>query len=212
MVASGNTTSITTITVIVTIVTTILTGLFQLLSVWYNHMLNKRKKSLKPKLHDVVKNSLTIDKILFEILQECVADRVIFARFHNGGTFIDGVPIDKFSVANEVYTSDEMSVSLQLQNVLLSTRPSAMYELLFTDSFFREDTSTYTSGFEKMLFNYDVKSIYMFLIKDLDDKPIGFVELSYINNKNVLDEESKLFIKLQHNKILKLAQYRNESK
>lgn len=203
--------SITKITVIVTILTTILTGLFQILSVWYKYILDNRKKKSKPTLHDVIKNSLDIDKSLFEIMQECKADRVIFARFHNGGTFIDGVPIDKFTVANEVYNKDDYSVSLELQNVLLSTRPAAMYELLFTDEFIREDTSKYNAGFEKMLFNYDVKSIYMFLIKDLEDKPIGFIELTYINAPVSLDHTKIAFAKSYHNSILKLAQYKNES-
>lgn len=204
-------TSITTITIIVAILTTVLTGLFQLLCVWYKHILENRKKKNKPSLHDVIKHSLDIDKNLFEIMQECEADRVLFARFHNGGTFIDGVPIDKFTVANEVYVKDDYSVSLKLQNVLLSTRPSAMYELLFTDEYIREDTSKYNAGFEKILFNYDVKSIYMFLIKDLEDKPIGFIELSYINAPKTLDIEQISTAKSYHNTILKLAQYKDDA-
>jgi len=192
------------------IITTILTGGFKILELWYqNRLKNKAKKNRTP-LKDVAKFSLDLDQVLFDIMRKTGADRVFFARFHNGGTFIDGIPMDKFTVTNEVYSFGQSKISPLLQNVLLSTRSSIMYELLFEYEFKREDTSKYTDGFEKMVLDQNIKSIYMFLISDLNDMPIGFIEVSFINKIKTLDLCEIMFIKDQHNEILKLSTYKDD--
>lgn len=203
---------VTILTVGAAIVTTVLTGTFRLLELWYNNRLARQKKDNKPKLKDVVKNSLEIDKLLYTIMTDFDADRVLFARFHNGGTFIDGVPIDKFTVTNEVFKGDAESISLLLQNVVLSNRAAMIYELLFCGSFLRQDLSQYDNNFEKMSYKNDIKSIYVFLIKDLDDSPIGFIELSYIKNVKKLSTSDINEIKSTHNQILKLSKHKDDSK
>lgn len=188
------------------IITTILTGGFKILEIWYQNRIKNIDKKNKTPLGLVAKYSMDIDQILFDILKKTKCDRVFFARFHNGGAFIDNIPMDKFSVTNEVHSIGYSKISHVLQNILLSTRAPIMYELLYMDEFLRPDTND-GSDLLKIMFDDSVKSVYMFLIRDLDDMPIGFIEISYMKDIHELGLCDILFIKKQHNDILRLAKY-----
>lgn len=183
----------------------------KLMEMWWQEYKMQKKKANRPKLVDVAKYSMEIDKILYDFTNKMGATRAMVARFHNGGQFINNIQMDKFSVTNEISTCEhEHSISQRMQNILLSNYSSVMYELLFNNKYFKPDTKECDPDFRREMELDKIKSIYFFLIKDIDETPIGYISLSFHKTKKELSNDDISYIWSKHNPILNFLHYKNE--
>lgn len=164
---------------ITTIICTIIT------SIW-------NKQSHQNKLNKV--SIINKSKLFLELQQTCGtikkdidANAVYIAYFHNGDYYKNGLSIDKFSVVAEDYdeciTFNNTSYIRSYQNTSIQQIIFIYHKLLSESRYYIHNTNntntTIDSIFYKDLLCRNVKSSYMFLIKNEDDKPIGFIACEY---------------------------------
>ena len=66
------------------------------------------------------KNHQEINEVLNELRNVLSAERAQVGQFHNGGDYLDGSPVKRFSVSYESFRSGSQPMAPQMQSVLLS--------------------------------------------------------------------------------------------
>jgi hypothetical protein len=66
------------------------------------------------------KNHQEINEVLNELRNVLSAERAQVGQFHNGGDYLDGSPVKRFSVSYESFRSGSQPMAPQMQGVLLS--------------------------------------------------------------------------------------------
>ena len=66
------------------------------------------------------KNHQEINEVLNELRNVLDAERAQVGQFHNGGDYLDGSPVKRFSVSYESFRSGSQPTAPQMQGVLLS--------------------------------------------------------------------------------------------
>ncbi len=66
------------------------------------------------------KNHQEINEVLNELRNVLDAERAQVGQFHNGGDYLDGSPVKRFSVSYESFKSGSQPMAPQMQGVLLS--------------------------------------------------------------------------------------------
>ena len=66
------------------------------------------------------KNHQEINEVLNELRNVLSAERAQIGQFHNGGDYLDGSPVKRFSVSYESFRSGSRPMAAQMQGVLIS--------------------------------------------------------------------------------------------
>ncbi len=66
------------------------------------------------------KNHQEINEVLNELRNVLSAERAQIGQFHNGGDYLDGSPVKRFSVSYESFKSGSLPMAGQMQGVLIS--------------------------------------------------------------------------------------------
>lgn len=181
----------------------IVTGFFKVMELRINSK-NKKTPPTTTDLIDISKNNLKIDKQLWDILNIFDAEKVTLSRFHNGGNFISGISMDKFTATNEVSKNTDLPSSMaQHKNILLSGMPDVMYELFFQDKFFTTDSEVIeNTHLYNSVESAKIDNLYMFIIKNLSGNHEAFITI-YNANAKITDNHFTAVWK-RHNNILSL--------
>lgn len=163
------------------IITAIITGLFMLI----NTLINKYDKHKKKQLSKEDKSLyyIELDKISYTIRKDLNADGVYIAYFHNGGNFINGISMDKYSVVGEDYASHLNSYKAIYKDKLVNNFPYLFHNLITKNRHYIDSVESYM--FKDTMYKDELKfrninSTYTFLIKDPVKKtPLGFVSIEY---------------------------------
>lgn len=171
------------------------------------------KERLFPRLE---KQVLTIDKsnsylkldIICHKIREAVnSEGVYIAYFHNGGHFINGVGMDKYTVVGEDYSANLKSYKSQYRDILVNNFSYLFHNLLVANRHYIEDVDRNPNkdkGYKEDLKDRDIKSTYTFLIKDvIKGDPIGFISIEY-KQTNCFSKESEAYIWKHQNEISNL--------
>ena len=166
------------------LITIIITNLFTLFTIWLKEYWIKRKlskTSLTPK--DRSELFLKLTQTCGQIRNDLGANGVYIAYFHNGDYYKNGLSIDKFTVVAEDYdTKVKTSYTSKYQMINISYI-TYLYHRLLTDGRFYMDSilesDTVDSSYKDDLLKRKMSSTYAFLIKDGNEKPIGFISLEY---------------------------------
>lgn len=158
-----------------------------MLSIWFKDYIEKKSK-LKSAISREDKSLfyLEMDKTCNVIREFLKADGSYLAYFHNGGTFTNGIPMDKFTVVGEDY--NEIIHCQSYKKIYYSTMINyfayAYHRLLTTGRYGAFNINDVSDlSFRSDMIKRRVNSFYMFLIKDpVSDKPIGFFVLEYTNS------------------------------
>ena len=103
------------------IIVAIITGCFMLA----NTYLSKEHKSKRSRISKLDKSLyyIELDKICFNIRNALKCDGVYIAYFHNGGNFINGISMDKYSVVGEDYSPNLNSYKAIYKDKLVNNFP-----------------------------------------------------------------------------------------
>ena len=177
------------------IIVAIITGCFMLA----NTYLSKEHKSKRSRISKLDKSLyyIELDKICFNIRKALKCDGVYIAYFHNGGNFVNGISMDKYSVVGEDYSVNLNSYKAIYKDKLVNNFPYLFHNLIVADRHCitsTEDYSFHDKMYRDELNNRNINSAYTYLIKDPVKKtPLGFVSLEYIQ-KVTLNETDERFI------------------
>jgi GAF domain-containing protein len=156
------------------------------------HFIDKKSKK-KDMIADACEVSSAVVLKLDEIKEEYSADRVWIAQFHNGGHFYPtGKSIAKFSVFYETVEAGASSIQTNLQNIPVNLFSKSINYLL-KDEMIRiadfKDETLATYGLKYFAEENGTKSQYLFSIRSLDGKFIGFMSVDYTKKKTRLTDQ-----------------------
>jgi len=148
-------------------------------------------------LRDAIAHNELIEQQLDAMLQELECDQIYIAQFHNGGHFYPtGKSIQKFSVFYEVNTPEAISLKNIYQNIPTSLFSKILAALYEHGEIHVEDMSLGNPyNLESFCQDNIAKSIYLFTIKDLDDRIIGLMGINFINKKHKFVKDEWIFIR-----------------
>ena len=189
------------------------TALNQTFGIWFKAYLDRRKKRNLIPMDKKLAFNLESDRLCLRLRKLLMADRVFLANFHNGGQFKSGVSIDKFTVVGEDYTDDAgISLKRVYDNTLLSYAPFTFHKLLVEGHHYVEDVHCmHDKAMRKDLMARGVKSLYLFMIKDLTGEPLGFIEIAF-NCQHSIDDAQKISIWSYHNEFLNVIKMQKHEK
>ncbi len=156
------------------------------------HFIDKKSKK-KDMVADACEVSSSVVVKLDEIKEEYSADRVWIAQFHNGGHFYPtGKSIAKFSVFYETVEAGASSIQSNLQNIPVNLFSKSINYLL-KDEMIRiadfKDETLATYGLKYFAEDNGTKSQYLFSIRSIDGKFIGFMSVDYTKKKTKLSDQ-----------------------
>ena len=173
--------------IIVVLITNTFTLIGSILVIWLREYYIKRKL-LSNTLSPIDKSELylRLTRICGDIKNDLKANGVYIAYFHNGDYFKNGLSIEKFTVVAEDY--DEIIGISYISTY--ANKPiqyvTYLYHRLLTDGrCYKKDIpqlKMIDTVYKQDCINRHVNSTYSFLIKDGDEKPIGFISVEYIDN------------------------------
>lgn len=165
----------------------IITNLFTLASIWLRDYL-KTKQLHKTILSPIDRSELFIrlTQICGQIRNDLKANGVYIAYFHNGDHFKNGMSIDKFTVVAEDYDNKLKGSYICKYQMITINYINYLYHRLLTDGrCYKENISELDmidNNYKEDLLKRGIYSSYSFLIKDDNEKPIGFISLEYNNS------------------------------
>lgn len=176
------------------IITAIITSTATLLGVYL-------KDWLFPKLArqrlSVTKSNcyIELDKVCADIRDTINAKAVYIAYFHNGGHFINGVAMDKYTVVGEDYDISVTSYKRIFKDILVNNFSYLFHDLLVRNRHYITNVDTHKfqdKCYAEELQQRNMKSAYTFIIKDpVKNTPLGFISLEYDKAEgfNINDEK-----------------------
>ena len=155
-----------------------------------------RKKHPNP-LKEAFDLNDSVNTQLEDILHELKCDTVSILQFHNGGHFYPtGKSIQKFSVFYEQTTPRASSIARDLQNVPCSVFPKSLLSIYNNNSL---SIPSFDGGYDiydldTFSVNYDTKSLYMFALKDLNNKLVAMLYIGYSENEHTLSADEVSYL------------------
>jgi hypothetical protein len=160
-----------------------------------------KKRIINKRDHDPLKDAIEHNEIIEQqldaIMQELNCDQIYIAQFHNGGHFYPtGKSIQKFSVFYEVSTPDITPLKNTYQNIPTSLFSKVLSGLYEQGEINVEDMSTGNIyNLESFCQDNVAKSVYLFTIKDLDNRIIGVMGINFITKKHRFIKDEWIFIR-----------------
>lgn len=136
-------------------------------------------------------NASKIQQLIYHMLNELDAERISVFEYHNGGKTLTGVDFRKCS---NTYEATQLGISAlyrDYQNIPIST--NFLWNKLLLDkepiniSNMEDIKSTDRSAYSILKSQY-IKSYYSNLILDYDNKPIGFIVVTYYLKQTELND------------------------
>lgn len=164
----------------------IITNLFTLTTIYLREYWIKKQLS-KTILSPIDRSELFIrlTQICGQIRNDLKANGVYIAYFHNGDHFKNGLSIDKFTVVAEDYDNKLKGSYISKYQMITINYINYLYHRLLTDGrCYKEnivELDMIDNNYKEDLLKRKIHSSYSFLIKDDNEKPIGFISLEYIS-------------------------------
>jgi len=165
-------------------------GIIGSLILWGLERFFKRKKR-KSSIEYSIEHDKRIVKKIKDILEEFDADRAKVFRFHNGGAFLpDLKSMKKFSCIYEIDGKNVAPSQLELQNLHISMLHNPLSQLIETNEYLQPFVENMEDISEKYFFSdIGIKSMYAFLIRNINNDAIGFLSIDYVNKTVELTED-----------------------
>lgn len=169
------------------IITIIITNLFTIITIYLREYWIKKQFN-KTVLSPIDRSELFIrlTQICGQIRNDLKANGVYIAYFHNGDYFKNGMSIDKFTVVAEDYDNKVKMSYISKYQMITINYINYLYHRLLTDGrCYKEnivELDMIDNNYKEDLIKRKIYSSYSFLIKDDNEKPIGFISLEYTSN------------------------------
>lgn len=151
--------------------------------------LDIRSAKLKSDLEELIGEEdlgkmIAVNDFIEDMRQRYGFDRVSICQFHNGGKFLNGKSMKKFSMTYEMASPGIEKIKRKYQNVLVSEFPRLFAAMLKTDFMIITTESTeYPDIVREMEVNGIVQSVKV-VIRGLRGDILGFISCHNIGNHN----------------------------
>jgi hypothetical protein len=126
---------------------------------------------------------MAIDDILNKLRIELMATDIYIGRFHNGGNFVNGTRMKKFSITYcKAVSSQKELVKWYMYDKFTSHWPAVFDMLYAMGEFYCPDIGeAKDTNFRRDMARFEFKSIYMYLISQPDAMrtPEAFIAINY---------------------------------
>jgi len=128
---------------------------------WLDARAAAKKSAVDERMHmDEMGEMIAVQEFIEEIREEYGFDRVSICQFHNGGKFLNGRSMKKFSMTYEATSPGIEKIKRKYQNVLVSEFPKLIAALLQLDFLVvRDDTEEYPQLRREMQANGIVQAV-----------------------------------------------------
>ena len=131
-----------------------------------------------------------VQKIICRLKHDLSASKIIIARFHNGGTYVNGLPMKKFTVSHETAGYYGIPMMDHFVSILNSRYPEAFAQLATLGEYYIYDSNDCPDlNFKRDMEKYCYKATYLFLMKQFDGKEDGFIGVNFVHTKVMRKEE-----------------------
>jgi len=151
--------------------------------------LDIRSAKLKSDLEELIGEEdlgkmIAVNDFIEDMRQRYGFDRVSICQFHNGGKFLNGKSMKKFSMTYEMASPGIEKIKRKYQNVMVSEFPRLFAAMLKTDFMIITTESTeYPDMVREMEVNGIVQSVKV-VIRGLRGDILGFISCHNIGNHN----------------------------
>jgi len=151
--------------------------------------LDIRSAKLKSDLEELIGEEdlgkmIAVNDFIEDMRQRYGFDRVSICQFHNGGKFLNGKSMKKFSMTYEMASPGIEKIKRKYQNVMVSEFPRLFAAMLKTDFMIITTESTeYPDIVREMEVNGIVQSVKV-VIRGLRGDILGFISCHNIGNHN----------------------------
>lgn len=151
--------------------------------------LDVRAAKLKSDLEELIGEEdlgkmIAVNDFIEDMRQHYGFDRVSICQFHNGGKFLNGKSMKKFSMTYEMASPGIEKIKRKYQNVMVSEFPRLFAAMLKTDFMIITTESTdYPDLVREMEVNGIVQSVKV-VIRGLRGDILGFISCHNIGNYN----------------------------
>ena len=162
----------------------VVSQVFTIFTIWFKDYYIKQKLDKKT-ISPIDKSELFIKltQTCGQIRNELSANGVYIAYFHNGDYYKNGLSIDKFTAVAEDFDEEIGETYIKKYQTINLAYISYLYHRLLTDGRYyhevQNDSKILDSNYREDLLKRGIKNTYSFLIRDADEKPVGFVSLEY---------------------------------
>jgi len=191
----------------------LLTQTFTLITLWLKEYYIKKKlteKSLSP--IDRSELYIKLTGICGEIKRDLKANGVYIAYLHNGDFYKNGLCIDKFTVVAEDYDERaNCSYIAKYQNITINYINYLYHRLLTDNKCYKIDIPNLKmidTSYKNDCLERGINSSYSFLLKDSEEKPIGFISVEFINKINFTKDMESFIWKHQLTTVRTINKYK----
>ena len=135
----------------------------------------------------------SIDEILNVLRIELMITDIYIGMFHNGGSFVNGERMKKFSIPyGKAASTVKELVRWRIKDKFISHWSQLFDELFVSGEYFCPDIEeSRDEGFKRDMRCYGFKASYMFLMRqaDISQTPAGFLSLNYDKTKTLSRED-----------------------
>lgn len=177
-----------------------LVSLFKEVFSWFT----KKKKTIREEIEAAEK----VNKVLIKLIEDTGADRAYVFQFHNGDYFYTGNSIDKMTNTHEVTAKGISREQLSSMGLMVAPYRGIVSGMLNNDIYSIEDIEEDQSYNTKTFFSErGAQSVYLRIMYDTYKKPVGFIGLDFVKNKEELNIYGKALLKQASVAIYELLVY-----
>lgn len=167
---------------------------------WKTLIKPQREYNLMHERYSVKEDSVhntVIQKIICKIKIDLNSTKVVIGRFHNGGNYVNGLPMKKFTLTHETAGGTKEPMMDKGISVLNSKYSEAFAQLATIDEYCISDMNDCTDmNFSRDMKNYGFGATYLFLIRQFDNKEDGFVGVNFNQTRVMTKEERHMVVEL----------------
>jgi hypothetical protein len=128
-----------------------------------------------------------IQEFVENVREEFQLDRVSICQFHNGGKFLNGRSMKKFSMTYEATALGIEKIKRKYQNVLVSEFPKMVAAMLDKDFFIIDESNSaeFPQAWREMMSNGIIQAVIV-PIRGLRGDIMGFISCHSIGERNDL--------------------------
>lgn len=177
--------------VVISLISAITSIVVAIITVVVKNLLDVRAAKKKAELEEIIDEGdlgemVAINDFIEDLRQEYGFDRVSICQFHNGGKFLNGRSMKKFSMTYETVSPGIEKIKRKYQNVLVSEFPRLFAAMLKTDfMIITPDDHEYPAMRREMEVNGIVQAVKV-VIRGLRGEILGFITCHNIGESDGL--------------------------
>jgi hypothetical protein len=157
---------------------------------------------IKPAAHSIINDSnrysvkedsnynVVVQKIICKLKFDLHAQKIVIGRFHNGGNYVNGLPMKKFTLTHETAGGTDLPMMDKCYAILNSRYSQAFAQLASLDEYCIYDCEDCIDlNFKRDMQLWGFKSCYLFLMRQFDGKEDGFIGVNFRETKVMTPEE-----------------------